>query len=88
MSYVMLCVLGLMTGCGQEPPAAPLTTEQIKAYQAQEAVTIRTDGYQPHVLQKQCIDGVEYYAGRAGHALYVTPVVDKTTLQFRPCGLP
>ena len=87
MSFMMLCVFGMVAGCGQQPEP-PLTAEQVQALKVQNAVTVETNGYQSVILEKQCIDGVSYYAGRAGHAMYLAPVVDKTTLLFTPCGLP
>jgi len=85
--YMMLCMFGLMAGCENQYDKPP-TIEQVKAYEAQESTTIRTAGYSPTVLQRKCIDGVEYYAGHSGHAIYLAPVVDKTTLLFKPCGMP
>lgn len=87
MSYVMLCMFGLMAGCDNQYDKPP-TVEQAKAYEAQETMTIRQDGYQPVVLNRICLDGVEYYHRMSGHAAWLAPVVDKTTLLFKPCGLP
>lgn len=85
--YMMLCMFGLMAGCNAGEPVQ-MTPEQFKAHQAAQATTIKQDGYHDVKLDINCIDGVQYYTRIYGHTSFFAPVVDKTTLQFKPCGTP
>lgn len=85
--YMMLCMFGLMAGCDDQRDKPP-TLEQIQAYEQREALTIRQEGSNSRTLNVSCIDGVQYYSYYNGHESFFAPVVDKTTLLFKPCGLP
>lgn len=85
--YMMLCMFGLMAGCDNQYEKPP-TMEQTKAYEQQEALTIRQSDMNPRRLIVSCVDGVQYYTHYNGHEAFFAPVVDKTTLLFKPCGLP
>lgn len=83
MSLMMLCVLGMVAGCEERPKPPPKTDAEIQEIQNR---TVK-DAY-PVVLKLNCLDGVQYYFADYGHSGILAPVVDKTTLQFKPCGLP
>lgn len=83
MSYVMLCVLGMMAGCGERPEPPRKTDAELQEIQNR---TVK-DRYSVTVTVN-CLDGVQYYFADYGHSGVLAPVVDKTTLQFKPCGLP
>lgn len=87
MSLMMLCVLGLVAGCGAGEPVQ-MTPEQFKAHEAAQATTIKQEGYNDVKLDVACIDGVQYYTRIYGHNTFFAPVVDRTTLLFKPCGIP
>lgn len=86
--YMMLCLFGMMAGCEDQRDRQPPTLADIKAYEKQEALTIRQEDMNPRRLNISCIDGVQYYTYHNGHEAFFAPVVDKTTLLFKPCGMP
>lgn len=87
MKKLILAGLSLMVagcGLGAEPP------RKTDAQVAEEA-RHRIDGdasFTSFTLEVRCVDGVQYYFYHVPHTSYFAPVVDRTTLQFKPCGIP
>lgn len=85
MKRLILAVVVLyLVGCNGETPRK--TDEQIAQ---EEALTIAGGrGFANFQLELRCVDGVQYYFHQQHHSAYFAPVVDKTTLLFKPCGIP
>lgn len=81
----LIAIMLLAVGCDADIKS-PATLEELKAeIAAKEA----SGGYPTLNLPVVCINGVLYYDSHiyGGNSSFA-PVVDKITLQFKPCVLP
>lgn len=81
---LLVCLALMVAGCGRpdERKTDAQVAEDARFYIA------GADGYRGFVMNIRCVDGVQYYFMQQGHSAYFAPVVDRTTLQFKPCGIP
>lgn len=80
---LLVCLMLVVTGCDSDRRKTDAeVAEEARLYVA------GADGYRGFVMNIRCVDGVQYYFMQQGHSAYFAPVVDRTTLQFKPCGIP
>ena len=81
---LLVCLMLVVAGCNGEDHRK---TDAEVAEDARLFVT-GTNGYHGFQMEVRCVDGVQYYFMQQGYSAYFAPVVDRTTLQFKPCGIP